>query len=447
MGVLLQAFYWDCPRLAGVEFGWWPYVTSRLDAIRDAGFTALWLPPCGKAASATSMGYDPYDLFDLGEFDQRGRKETWFGSKADLVALIAAAHARGLQVYADMVYNHMSGGDKEWNPDFKREGWTKFAPASGRFPRDYRCFHPSRYERWDDRTYGDMPDLCHRNPTVYAALMEHAEMLISEIGFDGFRFDFVQGYGPWMVKSVQERQYLRDGKVISPFGVGEDWSGGRDIDDWLDEANRWSDNPISAFDFPLRYRLKDLCDSYGFSLRRLADPGTVLDDKPDRVVTFVDNHDFRGGDSAPIVNDKLMAYAFILTERGYPCVFWPDFFDAGLGRPGDARGIAALVRAHERYAGGEAVVRYVDDDLYVMERLGFGDQPGLVFVLNNRGDRWNGTLVDTSRPNKLHEPVAWSGRDDAAPEPSTTDGNGRGQFWAPPRGYAVYAVTSPYPPV
>jgi alpha-amylase len=167
----------------------------------------------------------------------------------------------------------------------------------------------------------------------------------------------------------------------------------------------------------------------------------VLDDKPERAVTFVDNHDFRGGDSAPVVNDKLMAYAFILTERGYPCVFWPDFFEAGLGRPGDARGIAALVRAHERYAGGEAVVRHVDDDLYVMERLGFGDQPGLVFVLNNRGDRWNGTFVDTTRPNKLHEPVAWSGRDDAAPEPSTTDGNGRGQFWAPPRGYAVYAVT------
>src|SRR5262249_26784182 len=41
MGVMLQAFYWDCPRLAGVEFGWWRYVTGRLDGLRDAGFTAL----------------------------------------------------------------------------------------------------------------------------------------------------------------------------------------------------------------------------------------------------------------------------------------------------------------------------------------------------------------------------------------------------------------------
>jgi hypothetical protein len=70
MGVLLQAFYWDCPREAGVERGWWKHVTARLDSLRDTGFTALWLPPCSKAASATSMGYDPFDYFDLGEFEK-----------------------------------------------------------------------------------------------------------------------------------------------------------------------------------------------------------------------------------------------------------------------------------------------------------------------------------------------------------------------------------------
>src|SRR5262245_9895580 len=132
MGVLLQAFYWDCPREAGVEHGWWRHVTARLDGLRDAGFTALWLPPCSKAFSTKSMGYDPFDYFDLGEFDQRGGVETWFGSKADLVALVGAAHQHGMQVYADAVYNHMSGGEKEHNPDFGSEGWTRFRPASGR---------------------------------------------------------------------------------------------------------------------------------------------------------------------------------------------------------------------------------------------------------------------------------------------------------------------------
>ena len=190
-----------------------------------------------------------------------------------------------------------------------------------------------------------MADLCHRNPVVYDAIMAHANMLITEIGFDGFRFDFVKGYGAWMIRSIHERQYVRGRRLVFPFGVGESWSSDSEIDVWLDEINRFSDNPISAFDFPLRYRLKDLCDGYGYSLRRLAEGGTVAAERPDRAVTFVDNHDFRGGDTPPIVNDKLMAYAFILTHPGYPCVFWQDYFERGLGRAGAPDGIAALVGA------------------------------------------------------------------------------------------------------
>ena len=163
-----------------------------------------------------------------------------------------------------------------------------------------------------------------------------------------------------------------------------------------------------------------------------------FEERPERAVTFVDNHDFRGGDQPPIVNDKLMAYAFILTHPGYPCVFWPDYFEQGLGQPGSPHGIAALVDAHERYAGGASFVRHADDDLYVMERPGWESAPGLVFVLNNRGDGWNGTFIDTTHANTAYRPVAWSGRDGATPEATSTGGDGRGQFWAPPRGYAVY---------
>ena len=439
MGVLLQAFYWDCPREAGVERAWWRHVTGKLDELRDAGFTALWLPPCSKAFSVTSMGYDPFDYFDLGEFDQRGGVETWFGSKADLVGLIESAHARHMQVYADAVYNHMSGGELEPNPDFRREGWTRFRPASARYQFDYACFHPSRFQRVDGESWGGMADLAHRNPLVYDALMAHANWLITEIGFDGFRYDFVKGYGAWMIRSIHERQYvLGDRRLVFPFGVGESWSSDSEIDAWLDEINRFSDNPISAFDFPLRYRLKDMCDSYGYSLRRLAEGGTVVAERPDRAVTFVDNHDFRGGDSSPIINDKLMAYAFILTHKGYPCVFWQDYFERGLGQPGNPRGIAALVAAHERHAGGDAIVRYVDDELYIMERPGWQSASGLVFVLNNRGDSWNGAYVDTTRANTAYRPIAWSGRDAGVPDPTGTAGDSRGQFWAPPRGYAVY---------
>ena len=72
MGVMLQAFYWDCPRAENCEHQWWSFIKSNLPAIAQAGFTALWLPPANKAASWKSMGYDPYDYYDLGEFDQKG---------------------------------------------------------------------------------------------------------------------------------------------------------------------------------------------------------------------------------------------------------------------------------------------------------------------------------------------------------------------------------------
>ena len=151
-----------------------------------------------------------------------------------------------------------------------------------------------------------------------------------------------------------------------------------------------------------------------------------------RAVTFVDNHDFRDGDTPPIVNDKLLGYAFILTHPGYPCVFWQDYFERGLGRAGAPDGIAALVGAHERHAGGDAVVRYVNDNLYIMERTGWQSAAGLVFVLNNRGDAWNGTFVETSRANTAFRPVAWWGRDGAAPEPTSTAGRRSRRILGPP---------------
>ena len=157
-----------------------------------------------------------------------------------------------MQVYADVVFNHNSGGDEsEPNPLDGQTRWTRFTPRSGRFVRDWQCFHPSPYETWDDMVFEDMPDLCHRNPRVYTQLIEHANWLLGEIGFDGFRYDCVKGYGGWMTRAIQELRGIRNQEGFRPFGVGELWDSERAITEWLDETNAWSDNPVSAFDFPL----------------------------------------------------------------------------------------------------------------------------------------------------------------------------------------------------
>jgi alpha-amylase len=443
MGVLMQAFYWDCPKQENQEFQWWNFLTAKIPGLKQAGFTALWLPPACKAANLhgnMSMGYDPYDYYDLGEYDQKSSIKTWFGSKDELLTLIETAHANNISIYADMVLNHTSGADEaELNPIDNIIRWTKYTPKSKKFNRDWLCYHPSIYERWDDQIFEGMPDICHRNPYVYNEMLEYARWLIEDIGFDGFRYDFVKGYGGWLITAILERLYIKgSNKFYSPFGVGEYFDNNEMyITDWLQHTNAFSDNPVSVFDFPLRDRLKQLCNDTNFSLTRLTQPGTVVTDGESRyAVTFVENHDVARCD--PVITDKLLAYAFILTHEGYPCVFWQDYYNYNLAQNGKSNGIDALVRVHEQYAGGCTDILHYDDNLYIMQRNGYLEHKGLIFVLNIAFE-WNGGTVQTQWANTIFQPMAWWGRNNKdTPETKHTDTFGVGSFWAPPRGYAVY---------
>ncbi|MDO9301812.1 MAG: alpha-amylase family glycosyl hydrolase [Anaerolineales bacterium] len=442
MGVLMQTFHWDCPREDKKEFQWWNFINEKIPSLAKVGFTSLWLPPIHKAANlfGPSMGYDPYDYYDLGEFDQKGSIPTWFGARKELESVIESAHRLGLSLIADIVINHNSGADaQEVNPITGQSRWTVFNPKSEKFPRNWECFHPSMYESWDEMTFGDMPDLSHRNPHVYAEILNLMRWLIEEIGFDGFRYDFVKGYGANTITAIQEYRYMRDGKPLVPYGVAEFWDSATNTLNWVNEANFSNSNPVDAFDFPLRELLKGLCDQYGFSLKNLVGGESVLQKQNYSAVTFVENHDLRD-EGRPIANDKLLAYSYILTHEGYPCVFWKDYYNLNLALEGTHNGIAALVGAHEKYAAGSTSVLHLDDNLYIMQRRGYGSKPGLVYVLNNRGDNWNGQWADTQWRSTEFVPVAWWSKFDMAqPVSQYTDAEGRAQFFAAPRGFAVYA--------
>ncbi len=442
MGVMLQTFHWDCPREDKKEFQWWNFINEKIPSLAKVGFTSLWLPPIHKAANLVgpSMGYDPYDYYDLGEFDQKGGIPTWFGTRKELESVIESAHRLGLSLIADIVINHNSGADlQEVNPITGQSRWTVFNPKSEKFPRNWESFHPSMYESWDEMAFGDMPDLSHRNPYVYAEILKFTRWLIEEIGFDGFRYDFVKGYGANTITAIQEYRYMRNGRPFMPYGVAEFWDSATNTLNWVNNANFSNSNPVDAFDFPLREMLKGLCDQYGFGLRNLVNGDLILKSQPQTTVTFVENHDLRD-EGRPIINDKLLAYSYIMTHEGYPCVFWKDYYNLDLALEGTPNGIAALVSAHEKYAAGATSVLHLDDDLYIMQRRGFGNQPGLVYVLNNRGDHWNGQWVEAQWCNTEFFPVAWWSKSDMAkPYTQRTDGEGRTQFFAAPRGFAVYA--------
>src|SRR5664279_4688244 len=138
-GTMLQYFHWYTPGDGNL----WKQIKQDAPKLAALGFTAIWLPPAFKAANGGySPGYDVYDLYDLGEFDQKGSVKTKYGSRQEYVEAIVALRANGLQVIVDIVLNHKAGGDEierikviKVNPDdrtenvseaFEIDAYTKF---------------------------------------------------------------------------------------------------------------------------------------------------------------------------------------------------------------------------------------------------------------------------------------------------------------------------------
>lgn len=97
----------------------WRLMTRLMGQASALGLDAIWIPPAYKASTGGySIGYDPYDRYDLGDKFQQGSTETLWGSRAELETLIKAAHDEGIMVFADVVLNHNGAGMNYTYPDF-----------------------------------------------------------------------------------------------------------------------------------------------------------------------------------------------------------------------------------------------------------------------------------------------------------------------------------------
>jgi len=135
--VLMQGWYWDYPKTVDGNT-WADTMASKAAELGDAGITHLWLPPLSRASFGSgSNGYDPKDLYDLGEY---GQGATGYGTRTQLDASITALNNAGIKTVADVVYNHRDGGSPEANPAV--EGWienfncTKRNNGDNPFPSD-----------------------------------------------------------------------------------------------------------------------------------------------------------------------------------------------------------------------------------------------------------------------------------------------------------------------
>lgn len=125
----------------------WNRIINEANYISNLGLTHIWLPPAYKGASGINdVGYGVYDLYDLGEFNQRESIKTKYGSKEEYINAINELHKNNLKVLADIVFNQKMGADEteivialEDNPQNRTQqisepkeisAWTKFT-----FPR------------------------------------------------------------------------------------------------------------------------------------------------------------------------------------------------------------------------------------------------------------------------------------------------------------------------
>lgn len=170
------------------------------------------------------------------------------------------------------------------------------------------------------------PDVDHVNPHVQQGLTAWMNWLKSELGFIGWRFDFVKGYA-----SKYSKIYVENTKPS--FVVGEYWSESRDeIVNWINEAGGGGGGVVSGFDFPLKGVLQKAVQGQLEQLNSNGKPPGVIGVLPGNAVTFIDNHDTGSTQQiSPFPSDKVMqGYAYILTHPGTPTIFYDHFMDWGM---------------------------------------------------------------------------------------------------------------------
>jgi len=452
--VMMEGFYWNCPS------GWYNTMSSAATGLRNMmqgqGIDRIWFPPPSKAASGgVSMGYDPYDYYDLGQYNQEGTAGTHFGTQAQLKSAISAFHAQGIVCLGDLVLNHRSGGALESNPVLGSSTYTDFSHvASGQCTWRYNQFHPSTFENSDEGNFGDFPDLCHVTGDTagctFYDVIQWAKWLTnsSNAGFDGgWRFDYAKGYYPWVGLNVRSN-------TANAFGVGEYWDFDvTNVDSYVTySGGGW------AFDFPGYNTLVDVFSNQTASIASLVDPTQVYAARnPSKAVTFVANHDTDRGTNTAWTN-KMLAYAFILTYQGYPCIFWYDYFNNGFATLGGqaGNGINRLVWVRGALGGGQPNIQLLhtnDSDLLVYGALGPSSAaPGYIVAINNNPASTRSAAVTTSNPylaGRTLQCYAWysyATNQNSQPASVACSSAGVCTVQAAPLGYAVYApATIPSP--
>lgn len=364
---LFQFFHW----YYSPEGNLWQHAGEQATHLSSLGITHVWLPPAYKSAYGTEEpGYAVYDLYDLGQFDQKGTIRTRYGTRREYQECINTFHKNGVQILADIVLNHKQGADETEKVPVQKVDhnnrnqylgeeeimyvWTKFTfpGRKGKYskfvwdwhsfsgisenPEDiYLLLNEHTHGKWEDVPSDELgnydylmgADIEFRNKAVRKELKKWGKWYMKSMGIDGFRLDAVkhisfQFFNEWL-------DYLRKTFKKDFLCIGEYWS--QDLESLLRYLDT-TEGRIKLFDVPLHFNFHHASNSDNqYDMSKILD-NTLMQQSPELAITFVDNHDTQPLQSlqSPVEQwFKPLAYALILLrEQGTPCVFYPSMYEA-----------------------------------------------------------------------------------------------------------------------
>ncbi|MCR5608550.1 MAG: alpha-amylase [Lachnospiraceae bacterium] len=432
---MFQGFEWGITS----DGNHWNNLADTADELSTLGINSIWLPPAYKADNPANQGYSVYDIYDLGEFDQKGSVRTKYGTKEEYINLVNTMHKNGIAVLGDVVLNHMIGADYTEeveavpvDPDDRTktigepvtiEAWTGF-DFEGRnnkyssfkwnknhfdgvdwdqftFSNDIFRFYN---KTWDSTTSTELgsydyllgSDIDLENKEVIKELDNWAKWYVKTTNVDGFRLDAVKHMSASFYKTWLLRARKNTGKALYTVGEYYDY----DVDHLLDYIKTTS-NTTTLFDFPLQGNF--FAASAGdYDMSTLFD-GTLISKKPDYAVTFVENHDTQAYMASWF---KPLAYTTILTRNtGVPCVFYADYYGSTNGAIASNKDLLNKLLAARQVAAYGKQKDYMDDeDIVGWTREGlysYGNY-GLAAVLSDGGAGTKNMCV-----GKVHKNEKW----------------------------------------
>ena len=389
--VVLQGFWWDYWN-SNFPNGWSNYLAELAPRLKELGIDAIWIPPSIKNTGTNSVGYAPFDHYDLGDKYQKNSVKTRMGDKDELLRMVAVMKANGIDVIQDIVLNHITGAGSASNGGggqdatamddgttnkFKNFRYACFAtPAvnetatnylnrAGRFSKNWQNFYPNNNNICctndiDSPFWG--PDISYEsnafgisgnaifNPSQSNDYMRSGirNWLIwykKQVGWDGVRIDAVKHFPTYAAEdflwNLQNNALWANG-TNEMFAVGEWVGNSAQLDAWANNVQ----NRAGTFDFSLRFALSDIITGNGnFDLGSI--PAAQQTNRL-RTVPFVNNHDtyrpqldalgnYTGWNAGSQIGTQIepndprssIAYAISMSVDGAPEIFFEDLFNIG----------------------------------------------------------------------------------------------------------------------